>query len=106
MQNNSSQSRLIKNEQLVRDRNRWKLSRLRRFFQHDTSVSTTLLDFVCECSNLDCVERIELTIKDYEAIHMRQDRFIIRKNHQTPSAEKVVEQHSAYSVVEKYALQA
>jgi hypothetical protein len=106
MQNNSSQSRSIKNEQLVRDRNRQTMIRLRRFFQHDTSASTTLLDFVCECSNLDCVERIELTIKDYEAIHVRQDRFMIREKHLTPAAEKVVEQHSAYSIVEKYDLQA
>ena len=31
-------------------------------------------EFLCECSNADCIETIQLTLREYAALHAQPDR--------------------------------
>jgi hypothetical protein len=67
---------------------------------------TTLLDeaglnvFVCECGDLGCAERLELTSAEYEAVRARGDRFAVRPGHERPDVERVVGGNGRFLVVE------
>jgi hypothetical protein len=58
-------------------------------------------DFVCECADLTCIERIEMTVAEYEQLRAHPARFAVRPGHLSPEAERVVEQRSGYTIVEK-----
>jgi len=59
------------------------------------------IEFVCECGDGGCIERIALTRDEYE--HVRDDprRFATVPGHEIPDLEDVVERHERYVVVEK-----
>lgn len=58
-------------------------------------------DFICECSRLDCVERIALTIEEYGHVRAEGERFAIVAGHETPEVERVAEKLDHYWIVEK-----
>jgi hypothetical protein len=60
-----------------------------------------LLTFVCECGRLGCSELIQLTRKEYEGIRENPRRFAIIDGHEILEAERIVERHDRYLVVEK-----
>ena len=71
-------------------------------------VFTTLSEWVCECANKECVERIEMSPRDYERVRQHGARFFVFPNdeHVWPDAERVVERLGNYWVVEKIELAA
>lgn len=58
-------------------------------------------EFVCECADIGCVERIELGIEQYEAVRDVPTHFIVKPGHELADEERVVETHGEYLVVEK-----
>jgi hypothetical protein len=58
-------------------------------------------DFVCECSSTACVERITLTLRQYEQIRADGARFVLVPGHADPGLELVVETTTNHHVVEK-----
>jgi predicted ThiF/HesA family dinucleotide-utilizing enzyme len=60
-----------------------------------------LLVFVCECGRLGCNKLIRLTRAEYEGIRENPRRFAILDGHEILEAERVVERHDRYLVVEK-----
>lgn len=60
-----------------------------------------LLLFRCECSDEQCLKRVRLSIKSYQRIHKRGDKFCVAKGHVVPEVEDVVEEHREYVVVKK-----
>jgi hypothetical protein len=60
-----------------------------------------LLTFICECGRMGCSELIQLTRREYEGIRKDPQRFAILDGHQILEAEKIVERHDRYVVVEK-----
>ena len=60
-----------------------------------------LFAFVCECGRLGCNQLIQLTRPEYEAIRTHPRRFAILDGHEILEAEKIVERHDRYLVVEK-----
>jgi predicted ThiF/HesA family dinucleotide-utilizing enzyme len=60
-----------------------------------------LLTFVCECGRLGCNKLLELTRAEYEAVRANPRRFAIIEGHEILEAEKIVERHERYLVVEK-----
>ena len=58
--------------------------------------------FLCECSRVECDVMIELTLREYEAVRARGDRFFLVGGHDDPAVERVVEDHGRYVVVEKF----
>jgi len=61
------------------------------------------LSFVCECGNADCRETIAVTPAAYEAARADPLRFLVYPGHELLDAERVVERHGGYLVVEKFA---
>jgi hypothetical protein len=59
------------------------------------------LIFHCECADLDCSTRLRLTRAQYEAVRAHPARFIVAPGHVIPQAERVVEEHEGYLVVQK-----
>lgn len=60
-----------------------------------------LLEFICECSDENCDERIPLKISKYDKIHRNRDSFIVKPKHQVDPIEKVIETNDGYCVVKK-----
>ena len=59
------------------------------------------IDFVCECSRVDCTDQITLTLAVYERVRSNPTHFVLAVGHDDPEFEKVIEQASEYAVVEK-----
>ena len=41
-----------------------------------------LYEFICECSNIDCAERIRMTLSDYQQLRAHPTRFAIVPGHE------------------------
>ncbi|MEO8289887.1 MAG: hypothetical protein ABI649_02690 [Gaiellaceae bacterium] len=64
--------------------------------------ATDNADFICECADLRCNARLELTIAEYEAVRTSSSiRFPIKPGHDIPDLEQVVERNSRFVVVQK-----
>jgi hypothetical protein len=70
-------------------------------------VGTTLapddvpMEFLCECDNPDCVEKVSATRAEYEAIRAVATQFGVLPGHEDPGVEHVVQQTERFLVVEK-----
>jgi hypothetical protein len=60
-------------------------------------------EFVCECGDTACTERIRLTMTEYENLRAKPTHFAIKDGHEIPDVEDVVERCENYIVVEKKA---
>jgi len=63
----------------------------------------TLSDWICECPDETCMERIAMTPEEYEALRAHPTHFAVAPDasHVYPEAESIVEKHDRYWVVEK-----
>ena len=59
------------------------------------------LEIICECTNLNCFERIELQPSAYEKARSNPATFIILVGHINESVERVVHREKDYVLVEK-----
>lgn len=59
-------------------------------------------EFFCECSDRDCVERVELTLREYRHIRAEPTRFVLKSGHVVREIEHVVETDHDHVVVEKH----
>ena len=59
-------------------------------------------EFFCECSDVTCIERVTLTLSEYEHIRAEPTRFVVKKNHVVPEIEHVVEAVVDHVVIEKH----
>lgn len=57
--------------------------------------------FICECSDPDCPESLEITGTEYEAVRVEGTRFVITPGHQQAGIERVVDGNGRFLVVEK-----
>jgi hypothetical protein len=91
-------ARAARNQSLYREVNE-RIEELNKAFD----ALLPLGDWVCECANEECFERIELTHEEYEAVRSRPTRFFVKPSdeHVVPEAENVTERHERYWVVEK-----
>lgn len=62
--------------------------------------------WTCECANVGCIERIDMTLAEYEALRRDPHRFAVAPgdSHVVTEAERVVERTERYWVVEKIGL--
>ena len=57
--------------------------------------------FLCECAEVECRERIALTIADYERVRGDPTQFVVRSGHVLPEIEHVVAAVDDYAIVRK-----
>lgn len=67
---------------------------------HGTSPHS--YEFFCECSDTGCIERVVLTLSEYEHIRAEPTRFVVKKNHVIQEIEHVVETVPDHMVIEKH----
>ena len=58
-------------------------------------------EFFCECGQVDCMARFEMTRAQYEAVRAHSERFVVLAAHVLPGIERVVEELDSFVVVEK-----
>src|SRR4051794_24911508 len=90
-----SEARKATNESLFREGNERIEETARHFSLPDR------LQFVCECSDVTCSDRITLSIEEYEEVRAAPERFAIALHHDDAEVDRVVETREGYAVVEK-----
>ena len=58
-------------------------------------------EFICECATLGCLERLSMTLQEFEDVRVVPARFVLAPGHQDIAVEAVVEDHGGFIVVEK-----
>lgn len=58
-------------------------------------------EFLCECSDPSCAERLTLSRSEYEQVRQSSRRFVLAPGHVSPEVEHVVEYEGDHVVVEK-----
>jgi hypothetical protein len=58
-------------------------------------------DFFCECGDLECMEKLRMSLADYEALRQDPTHFAVKPGHEDPGTERTVEARTGYLVVEK-----
>lgn len=93
------EERLAQNEALFREVNERVAEVAANFIEVETRSDP--VEFMCECGRVDCVEPIEMTVVEYEAVRVLPTRFAVVPAHEQLEVETVVERHPSYFVVEK-----
>jgi hypothetical protein len=88
--------RIGENEVVFREVN----ERLRELGESFSLVSE-VAEFVCECANTSCTDRIQLTLPEYEHVRSDPKWFVTVPGHEVLEYERVIEQTDSYSIVEK-----
>ena len=65
------------------------------------SLVTELAEFVCECANTACTDRIQMALSEYEHVRSDPKWFVIIPGHEIPDYERMISEREAYAVVEK-----
>lgn len=91
-------ARAAKNQVLFRGANE-RVKELNEAF----SLVVPLGEWMCECANTDCIERIEMSVAAYEAVRRHEARFFVTPSdrHFWPDVERVIEHNDRYWVVER-----
>jgi hypothetical protein len=66
-------------------------------------VDPPYADWVCECANEECLERVQLTVPEYESVREDPAHFLVAPSdrHVLPEVERVLARHERYWVVQK-----
>ena len=93
--------RLAENERILHDANE-RIGELTEQLRHKGwPGAPATAEFFCACGRRDCSDTIRLSLAEYEAAHRQPHRFVVRKGHENPSVERVVQDLPEYTVVEK-----
>ena len=91
------QERIIENEKLFREVNE-------RVADIEANFSGPVPQWVCECGDETCFERVVVPIEDYQQIRSHGDWFVIKPGHEKAEIERIVRQDDGFVVVEKFDL--
>lgn len=58
-------------------------------------------EFVCECSDPDCEERIKVSLDEYAQLRADPIRFFVKSGHELAALERVIWRTDDFLVVEK-----
>jgi hypothetical protein len=58
-------------------------------------------EFLCECGDAHCTHRIEVSLDEYENVRSHPTRFLVKRGHDLPEVEEVMQQRRRYAIVEK-----
>jgi hypothetical protein len=59
------------------------------------------IEFVCECADASCTQRLRMSLGEYEEIRAAPARFAVAHGHVDKELDRVVEERSGYVIVEK-----
>ncbi len=91
--------RVGKNEALFREVNERIREVSARLVAYDGAAP---VEFLCECSDEECNDAVELTLADYDAVRSQPTHFLIATGHLwRPDVERPVRELDGYAVIEK-----
>ena len=90
-----TEERIANTESLFRDVNERIAESAQRFEAPDTQ-------FICECADSSCTERVPAPIADYEEVRADATHFLLAPGHEDGRVERVIERRRRYQVVEKF----
>jgi hypothetical protein len=93
--------RLRANEELMEELNRRMERAIGEIREEDDDEPDAPIAFLCECSHLDCRERIHLEPSRFDRIHRDPEQFILVPGHEIPDVERIVDQFGDFLVVRK-----
>ena len=82
------------NEALFRDVN----ERIAESAEHFEADKT---EFVCECADPSCTERVPATLTEYENVRKKSTTFLLAPGHGQPDIELVVSDRGRFRIVDK-----
>ena len=85
---------IAKTESLFRDVNE-------RIAEASERFDAEQAEFMCECANPGCAERLEVPLDEYEQVRSDATQFLLNPEHAEPTVENVVEERPGYAVVRK-----
>jgi hypothetical protein len=86
--------RMAKTEALFRDVNE-------RIAEASERFGSDEAEFMCECSDPSCAERLEVPLDEYEDVRADATTFVLDPDHVEPRIEHIVERRNGYAVVKK-----
>jgi hypothetical protein len=89
------QERIGKTEALFRDVNE-------RIAEATDRFDASEAEFMCECADPACVERLEVSLAEYEEVREEPTQFLLDPAHVKPDVERIVERRRGYAIVEKF----
>jgi hypothetical protein len=90
--------RIGRNEAIFREVNE-QIEQLNERFH---AVGADVLQLVCECGSLECVEQLTVPLGVYEGARADPALFVVKPGHEIPDVEQVVEREEEYFVVRKH----
>jgi len=60
------------------------------------------IDFLCECGDAECTEKITLTRSEYEQVRSDAIQFAVVSGHEIPEIEQIVHRTDRFLVVSKH----
>jgi hypothetical protein len=86
--------KIAKTESLFRDVNE-RIAETSERFDADEA------EFMCECADSGCAERLEVPLEEYEDVRADATTFLLNPDHVEPDVEKIVDERRGYAVVKK-----
>jgi hypothetical protein len=70
---------------------------------NDSGPMAPVSEWVCECANPSCIERVEMSGQEYTAIRSAGNRFLVAPDeaHVHPDVELIADRRPTYWIVEK-----
>jgi len=90
----TEQERRALNEALFRDVNE-------RIAESTARVDQSRTEFVCECADPNCTERVPVTLAEYERVRRQSTTFLLAPGHAEPEIERLLSDRGRFQVVEK-----
>ena len=60
-------------------------------------------DFICECADPQCADRINADLEEYEEVRADGTQFLLAPGHHEPEVERVIEHSGEFDIVKKIA---
>jgi hypothetical protein len=90
--------RVGKNEALFREVNERIRDVSARLVAYDGAAP---IEFLCECSDEECNDAVELTLAEYDAVRSQPTHFLVATGHLWRPDERAVRELDGYAVIEK-----
>lgn len=88
------EARIARTESVFRHVNERIAETAERFASRDA-------EFVCECADAECHERVGARLEEYEEVRAQPTTFLVAEGHEVPAYEHVRSRRRGYLIIEK-----
>ena len=67
----------------------------------DLATSASFTQFICECYDDTCDQRVSMTVQEYEDVRADGNRFFVLPGHTAEDVDEVLEENDRYLIVRK-----